>query len=110
QCSVRYSLHALPLSGTGAVSAARARAQDPRRKGAGLSQASGCGSRVVRRAPRADAEVPANTGNVAVILAPASSFSRGALGCHGAWVTRIERGAGTTLTNLACRSAPLCRA
>ena len=72
-------LHALPLSGTGAVSAARARAQDPRRKGAFLSQASGCGSRVVRRAPRADAEVPANTGNVAVILAPASSFSRGAL-------------------------------
>src|SRR5262249_60828126 len=67
QSASRYALDSLPLSGTGAVSAARARAQDRRRKGPCLSQASGCASRIVRRAPRADAEMPANTGNVAVI-------------------------------------------
>src|SRR5262249_9025658 len=68
QSAIRYSLHTLPLSGAaGAVSGARARAQDRRRKGARLSQAGGCASRVGRRAPNPDAEMPANTGNVAVI-------------------------------------------
>jgi len=119
QSAGRYALHALPLSGTSAVSGARARAQDRRRKGACLSQAGGCASRVVRSAPIADAEMPAHTGNVGVIACGSvvATVVAAALGCHGQGLRIREttprecfprqRDAATTLTNLACRSAPL---
>src|SRR5262249_30413738 len=84
QSAVRYSLRTLPLSGAaGAVSGACARAQDRRCKGTGLSQAGGCASPVVRRAPSADAEMPANTGNVAVIAAASLLAVARRFWCHG---------------------------